>query len=275
MASLLEFRTISYRYPRQEGYAVRDLTFAVQPGEFLGILGADHAGKTTLARLSNGGLRPTHGQVRNAAVTTPTSEQTTPRQLHVGVVFADPENQIVGATVEEDIAFGLGNLGLASDVMRSRIDTYLERVGLSHAVYRAPHHLSGGEQQKLCLAGILAMEPACVVLDEPLTFLDSASRREMLALIAEFHAGGTTMVYLSSDPEELRYATRILVLRSGRLIAECAFADLWTNEILLERAGILPSDMMRFYALLRRHGYSLSPTSLTPEAVAHDLCSPS
>ncbi len=271
MSPFLEFCNVSYAYPFQDGYAVRNICFSVSRGEFFGILGADDAGKSTIAKLTNGILWPSQGQVIVAGSVVEQNESLYVLRQKVGVVFADPENQIVGTTVEEDVAFGLGNLCIPPHEMRKRVDTYLERVGLLQYVTRAPHELSGGEQQKLCMAGVLAMEPECLVFDDPLTFLDSTSQRDILELLVELNTRGMTIIYLTSNPEELLRTDRIVVLRDGEIFTECSTTTLWNDLTILEKAGIAPSDMMLFRNTLQKQGYPIREDSWTPEAIVHDL----
>ncbi|MBD3305154.1 ATP-binding cassette domain-containing protein, partial [candidate division KSB3 bacterium] len=221
---------------------------------------------TTIAKLMNRLLSPSKGQVLF-----PERQANSLAAFPVGVVFADPETQIVGTTVEEDVAFGLGNLQVPSSEMRIRVDRALERVGLRNSVRRSPHELSGGEQQKLCIASILAMEPVCLVLDEPFTFLDRTSRQELLNVLLDLHAEGQTIIALSSDPEDLVAAQRILVLRQGMLLTECSPQTLWKTPGILRQSGIRPPDLLRFRLALCQQGYSLREDSLTPEAIADEI----
>jgi len=271
MSVFLEFRDVSYAYPQQKGHAARDICFSVNRGEFLGILGADDTGKSTITKLTNGILLPSQGQVVVAGSVIEHNETLYTLRQKVGVVFADPENQIVGTTVEEDVAFGLGNLCVPSHEMRKRVDTYLGRVGLLEYAIRSPYELSGGEQQKLCIAGVLAMEPECLILDDPLTFLDSTSQWDILELIFELNSSGMTVIYLTSDPEELIRADRIIVLQDGTIFTECPPTTLWNDLTILEQAGISPSDMMIFRDTLRKRGYPIRDDSLTPEEIVRQL----
>ena len=271
MSVFLEFRDVSYTYPHQDGYAVRNMSFLIKRGEFLGILGADDTGKSTITKLANGILLPLQGQVFVSGLAVERNDSLYALRQKVGVVFADPENQIVGTTVEEDVAFGLGNLCVPSDEMRKRVDTYLERVGLLKYANRSPYKLSGGEQQKLCIAGVLAMEPECLILDDPLTFLDSISQRAILDLVVELNNSGMTVIYLTSDPEELIRADRIIVLKDGTVLTECPTTTLWNDLTILEQAGIAPSDMMLFRERLREHGYPIQDDSRTPEEIIRQL----
>jgi energy-coupling factor transport system ATP-binding protein len=278
MGLFLQFQHVSYRYPGQDHDAVRDLSFSVNQGDFFGILGADDSGKTTIAKLISGIHRSSQGQITLAqpqsidesCLQDPESE--TELCQRIGVVFSDPENQIVGTTVEEDVAFGLGNLQIASNEIRKRVDSYLKRFGLWHYAKQPADHLSGGEQQKLCLAGILAMEPECLVLDEPLSFLDNKSRAELLELLKEMNESeGKTIIYLTSDPEELLSADRIAILQQGSIFTQCAPNVLWDTPGILENTGILPPDMMLFRHALKHRGYPIQQDSLTPEAIVRDI----
>jgi energy-coupling factor transport system ATP-binding protein len=279
MGLFLEFQHVSYRYPGQAQHAVRDLSFSVNQGEFFGILGADDAGKTTIAKLISGIYRTSQGQITLARAQadfpeSPLQEPVSRNNVRqrIGVVFSDPENQIVGTTVAEDVAFGLGNLQIPSNEIRKRVAIYLKRLGLWCYAKQPADQLSGGEQQKLCLAGILAMEPECLVLDEPLSFLDSKSRTELFDLLKDVNvSGGKTVIYLTSDPEELLNAHRIAILHKGTLLTQCALNVFWDTPEILENTGILPPDIMLFRHALRQQGYPIQQDSLTAEAIARDI----
>jgi len=269
MIPTLEFQHVSYRYPTQDTPALREVSFAVTPGELLGILGADESGKTTLARLCTGRVLPSTGAIYAGG----TLLQPPPaaRPTRIGIVFSDPENQIVGTTVEEDLAFGLGNLCVPPDEMRRRVDDYLDRFGLPAYAKRSPRELSGGEQQKLCLAGVLIMQPDCLILDEPLSFLDTKSRGELLRLLLDINRAGMTIVYLTHDLQELDAARRILLLKQGAIVAESDYAALWNAPETLEYAGIAAPELLRFRAQLRQNGSKIRDDSITPDAIANDV----
>ncbi len=277
MQPILQVHQVSYSYPNRNHPALQNLSFSLHRGEFLGILGADESGKTTLAKLINGFIRPSSGSLTfsdpdGERVALDSDKGMKSVREQIGVVFADPENQIVGTTVEEDVAFGPENLRLPPQEIRTRIDHVLKLVGLSHYADRAPHQLSGGEQQKLCIAGIVAMKPDCLVLDEPLTFLDAASREDIFAVLRTLKHADKTIVYLTSDPEELLLADRIIVLRQGTKVCERTLPALWNHPETLRQADILPSDMLLFRHTLRQHGYDISDDSLTPETIHADIC---
>jgi energy-coupling factor transport system ATP-binding protein len=273
MSSFLEFCEVGYVYPQQNGHAVQNLGFSVHRGEFLGILGSDQSGKSTITKLTNGILLPSQGQVKVIGTVVAHDDHLHRIRQKIGVVFSDPENQIVGTTVEEDVAFGLGNLCVPTDEMRRRVTACLDRVGLVKYATRSPRELSSGEQQKLCIAGVLAMQPECLVLDEPLTFLDSQSRQEILDLFVELNANGMTIVYLTSDIEELSHAHRIIVLKDGMIHTQCPPATLWNDPMILAQVGLQPSDLMVFRDTLRKRGYRIQEDSWTPEAIVQNLLS--
>lgn len=268
MTPILEFRQVSYSYPAQNTPALREVSFAVSSGEFLGILGADESGKTTFARLCTGRVPPSTGAIYAGGMSlTPHPAATSVR---IGVVFSDPENQIVGTTVEEDLAFGLSNLCVPPEEMRRRVDEYLDRFELSAYAKRSPRELSGGEQQKLCLAGVLIMLPDCLIVDEPLSFLDASSRGELLRLLLDINRAGMTIVYLTHDLQELNAAQRILLLKQGTIFRETDYVALWNAPELLEQAGIAAPELVRFRLRLREFGCQIRDDSITPDAIAND-----
>jgi energy-coupling factor transport system ATP-binding protein len=248
----LQFDQVNYRYPQQSVPAVHNLCLTIKSGEFIGILGANDSGKTTLVKLCNGLLMPSAGSILLEQKQIGTNIDIQSVRRMVGVVFADPENQIVGDTVEEEVAFGLGNLCVPPAEMRTRIDEVLDALKLRKYALREPHKLSGGEQQKLCLASVLAMQPECLVLDAPMTFLDSASRAEILTFLHKLHAAGQTMLYATTEPEELIGADRILLLHKGTCLDEEKTSVMLSQPGLLEQAGIQPSHLKLLEYLLTK-----------------------
>ena len=278
MSLFLECRHLCYRYPGQAQDLLSDISFSVERGDFVGILGAEDSGKTTLARLLKGLLLPTAGNVCLGKTARPVlseeiqSQELTQYRHAFGAVFSDPEHQIVGTSVEEDVAFGLGNLQIPSSKIRQKTDRILGQLDLAHYAKRPPHKLSGGEQQKLCVASILAMEPECLIFDEPLSFLDRKSRRELLQLFRELNQQGKSVIYLTSDPEELLSANRILLLLKGCIVKESTIRQLWQQPTLLEEIDIVPPDFMLLRDELLRSGYTIRSDSFSPEALVKDIC---
>jgi energy-coupling factor transporter ATPase len=218
--TLIEVSGVTFAYPLPGGgrtIALSDVSLEVREGEFLAIIGHNGSGKSTLAKLFNGLLIPGRGEVTVAGMSTrDASLQREIRQV-VGVVFQDPEDQIVATLVEEDVAFGPENLGLTRDEVHRRVEASLEAVELQQLRLRAPHQLSGGQKQRVAIAGVLAMRPRCIVLDESTAMLDPEGRREVLAAARRLHQAGTTIVLVTHFMSEAALAERIVVLSEGRV----------------------------------------------------------
>jgi energy-coupling factor transport system ATP-binding protein len=242
LALMLSFEQVSYRYPGAADPALADLTFSVAPGEHVVLLGSNGSGKSTLARLANGLLLPEAGTVRANEVST--SEKATIRELRsqVGVVAQDPDNQIVSTTVLDEVAFGPENLGLEREAIIERVTGALSMLGLSGFEERDPNTLSGGEKQRLVIAGILAMNPTYFVLDEPTSMLDEVGRTEVRNTIKGLHSRGHGILHITHDLRFANDATRVLVLQEGKLVFAGHPHALLSNEKLLVSFGLKVAD---------------------------------
>ena len=241
--------------------ALDGVSFGVHAGEYVGIVGPNGGGKSTLVRLLNGLLRADSGRVRVAGLD-PAAEPFEVRE-RLGVLFQNPENGLVAPFVEDDVAFGLENLGVPRDQMRERAAEAIRAVGLAGFERREPHTLSGGEKQRVALAGLLAVEPEILVLDEPTSMLDAAGRREVLERI---HAlkGDRTVLHVTHHLEEVLDADRVLVLNAGRLVADVAPERLISDAVLLRENRLILPIMLRLALEL-----GLSPAKpRTPEDLA-------
>jgi len=229
---------ISFSYPGSERPALSDISLHVRPGEYVGVAGPNGGGKSTLVRLLNGLLRPDSGGVRVSG-RDPATEPFEVRK-HLGVLFQNPENGLVAPFVEDDIAFGLENLGVPREEMRDRVAGAVRAVGLEGYERREPSTLSGGEKQRVALAGLLAVDPEILVLDEPTSMLDAAGRREVLEYLGALPAE-KTILHVTHHLEELLDADRILLLNDGDLVAdetpERFFSD---ADLLRENRLVLP-----------------------------------
>ncbi len=208
---------LDFSYPGAENPALSDVSFELGPGEYVGVVGPNGGGKSTLVRLLNGLLRPSSGRIRVYGHD-PATEPFKVRR-HLGVLFQNPENGLVAPFVEDDVAFGLENLGVPRGQMKIRVARAIRAVGLEGYERREPHTLSGGEKQRVALAGLLAVEPEILVLDEPTSMLDAAGRREVLGYL-EALRGEKTVLHVTHHLEELLNADRILVLNGGELAAD-------------------------------------------------------
>jgi energy-coupling factor transport system ATP-binding protein len=235
---MLSFEQVSYRYSGAADFALTDVTFTVMPGEHVVLLGSNGSGKSTLARLANGLLLPETGVVRVGDLQT--DDRKTIRELRsqVGVISQDPDNQIVSTSVLDEVAFGPENLGLARDEILSRATYALKSLGLTGFEDRDPNTLSGGEKQRLVVAGILAMNPAFLVLDEPTSMLDGTGRAEVRNTINTLHGLGHGILHITHDLSFAREANKVLVLNEGRLVFSGSPDALLGNEKLLIAYGL-------------------------------------
>jgi energy-coupling factor transport system ATP-binding protein len=229
---------LNFSYPGSEEPALSEISFGLRPGEYVGVVGPNGGGKSTLVRLLNGLLRPDSGSVRVLGHD-PATEPFEVRK-HLGVLFQNPENGLVAPFVEDDVAFGLENLGVPREEMRERVAQAIRAVGLEGYERREPHTLSGGEKQRVALAGLLAVEPEILVLDEPTSMLDAAGRREVLEHL-EVLRSRMTVLHVTHHLEELLNADRVLVLNGGELVADESPERLLADpDLLRDNRLILP-----------------------------------
>jgi len=229
---------LTFSYAGSKERALSGISFELRPGEYVGLVGPNGGGKSTLVRLLNGLLRPESGSVRVSGHD-PATEPFEVRK-HLGVLFQNPENGLVAPFVEDDVAFGLENLGVPREEMRARVAQAIRGVGLEGYERREPHTLSGGEKQRVALAGLLAVEPEVLVLDEPTSMLDAAGRREVLEHL-EVLRSRKTVLHVTHHLEELLNADRVLVLNGGDLVADESPERLLSDpDLLRENRLILP-----------------------------------
>jgi energy-coupling factor transport system ATP-binding protein len=229
---------LTFSYPGSEEPALSEISFELCPGAYVGVVGPNGGGKSTLVRLLNGLLRPDSGRVRVSGHD-PATEPFEVRK-HLGVLFQNPENGLVAPFVEDDVAFGLENLGVPREEMRERVAQAIRAVGLEGYERREPHTLSGGEKQRVALAGLLAVEPEILVLDEPTSMLDAAGRREVLERLEGLRSR-KTVLHVTHHLEELLNADRVLVLNGGQVVAHESPERLFSDpDLLRENRLILP-----------------------------------
>jgi energy-coupling factor transport system ATP-binding protein len=229
---------LNFSYPGSEEPALSEISFGLRPGEYVGVVGPNGGGKSTLVRLLNGLLRPDSGSVRVLGHD-PATEPFEVRK-HLGVLFQNPENGLVAPFVEDDVAFGLENLGVPREEMRERVAQAIRAVGLEGYERREPHTLSGGEKQRVALAGLLAVEPEILVLDEPTSMLDAAGRRDVLEHLDVLRSR-KTVLHVTHHLEELLNADRVLVLNAGELVADESPERLLADpDLLRDNRLILP-----------------------------------
>ena len=269
---IISLRDVAYSYPHAGGAPALDsVSLDIAAGEFVAVAGVNGSGKSTLARLLNGLLLPARGKVLIDGADTAAAENLERIRETVGMVFQDPESQIVAGTVGDDIAFGLENLALAPDEIERRLQRVAARFGLEALLEREPHWLSGGQKQRTVLAGVVAMAPRVLVLDEPTAMLDPRSQKEFLALVRDLWQEGTTVLYISHDMEEIAAAPRMLALAGGRPVYDGSPRNFFSSGRLLEVAGLAPPLAMRLSHELAAAGHKLVP-ALTLRELVEQIC---
>jgi energy-coupling factor transporter ATPase len=214
---MIKVESVSYIYDTQGKAALKNVSFQIDEGAYIGLIGPNGCGKTTLLKHLNALLLPAEGNVSVDGFDTKDSRAVQEIRQRVGMIFQNPENQIVGMSVEEDVAFGPGNLNLSSNEIRHRVQSALTTVGLEAYAKRAPHTLSGGEKQLVAIAGVLAMNPSYIALDEPTSFLDPSGREKVLDVIRTLNEQGITMIHVTHNMDEIIHADQIIVLEGGEI----------------------------------------------------------
>ena len=269
MTTAIEVSRLRYAYDAQDGgetHIVFDgLDLSVRQGSFVAILGHNGCGKSTLAKHFNAVLLPSGGSVHVYGMDTKDEEQLLAIRQHVGMVFQNPDNQIVSNVVEEDVAFAPENLGVPSEEIRRRVDDALRAVGMYEYRTYAPQLLSGGQKQRVAIAGVLAMQPQCVVLDEPTAMLDPQGRREVLDTIERLNREkGITVILITHHMDEAVRAGRVIAMSEGKIIADGTPQQVFAQEKLLRSVGLDVPQTEQLLLALRARGVDIPTDALTP-----------
>ena len=273
---IISVEHLAYTYPGLEGEAgvvvFEDMNLTVEAGTFVAVLGTNGCGKSTLAKHFNSILLPTGGKVMVSGIDTANEERILQVRRNVGMVFQNPDNQIVANVVEEDVAFGPENLGIASPEIRHRVDKALKQVGMYEYREHAPHLLSGGQKQRIAIAGVIAMEPKCIVLDEPTAMLDPRGRREVIETIGRLNREkGITVVLITHHMDEAAKADRVVVLHKGRVAADGSPKEVFSQVELLHSIGLAAPESVELCLELNKQGFCLPLDKLDPEECAQTL----
>ncbi len=245
---------------------LKDLNLQIGQGEFVAVLGHNGSGKSTLAKHFNAVLLPTTGKVFVNGIDTSDEEKLFEIRQHVGMVFQNPDNQIVATIVEEDVAFALENLGVEPQEIRRRVDEALKQVDMYDYREHAPHQLSGGQKQRVAIAGILAMRPDCIVLDEPTAMLDPKGRREVLKTIRELNRDfGTTVVLITHYMDEAVKADRVVVMDDGKILLDGTPKEVFPQVELLKSVGLDVPQVTELIYELKKEGLDLPDDVLTED----------
>ena len=276
MSEIISVEHLAYTYPGVEdipGIPVfEDMNLKIQEGSFVAILGTNGCGKSTLAKHFNSILLPTGGKVYVCGIDTSNEDRIMTVRHNVGMVFQNPDNQIVANVVEEDVAFGPENLGIAGPEIRHRVDNALKQVGMYEYREHAPHLLSGGQKQRIAIAGIIAMEPKCIVLDEPTAMLDPRGRKEVIDTVSRLNREKRiTVVLITHHMDEAAKADRVVVLNKGKVAADGTPREVFSQVELLHDIGLASPETVELCWELNRQGCHLPLDALEPEECAQAL----
>ena len=276
MERIIETRDLRFSYVTAEGVSpivLDGVDLEVTAGSFVAVLGHNGSGKSTLAKHMNAVLLPTGGKVYVDGMDTWDEEVLLEIRRRVGMVFQNPDNQIVANVVEEDVAFAPENLGVPSEEIRRRVDDALKAVGMYEYREHAPHLLSGGQKQRIAIAGVLAMAPRCIVLDEPTAMLDPVGRREVLETIKALNrTSGVTVVLITHHMDEAAQADRLVVMSKGRIVADGPPKKVFADVEGLKAVGLTVPETVELCWELRQDGLDLPLDALTDEECAQALC---
>ena len=277
MSHAIQVENLTYAYPAMDGKAeipvFEEFNLTVEEGSFVAVLGRNGCGKSTLARHFNAIHLPLGGTVWVNGMDTRMEENLIPIRRTVGMVFQNPDNQIVANVVEEDVAFAPENLGVAPEEIRRRVDESLRQVGMYEYREHAPHLLSGGQKQRVAIAGVIAMRPRCIVLDEPTAMLDPRGRREVMEIVANLNeTAGITVILITHHMDEAALAQRVVVLDGGKVAADGAPQAVFSQVELLHRLGLTAPETVELCWQLNQAGYDLPLTAISMEDCAQALC---
>jgi len=276
LSEIIKVEHLNFAYPGVDdtpGVAVfTDLDLTVEEGTFVAILGTNGCGKSTLAKHFNSILLPSGGKVWVCGVDTSNEDRIMVVRRNVGMVFQNPDNQIVANVVEEDVAFGPENLGIASPEIRNRVDKALKQVGMYDYREHAPHLLSGGQKQRIAIAGVIAMEPKCIVLDEPTAMLDPKGRREVIETIGRLNKEKKiTVILITHHMDEAAKADRVVVIHRGDIRADGAPKDVFSDIEYMHELGLAAPETVELCHELNQLGYDLPLDLLESEDCAQAL----
>ena len=270
--NIISFKNVHYTYPGDDSESLCGLNLDIAEGSFVAVLGHNGSGKSTLAKHMNAILVPDEGQVLINGIDTADEERLIDVRRNVGMVFQNPDNQIVANVVEDDVAFAPENLGVAPEEIRKRVDEALRQVEMYDFRLHAPHLLSGGQKQRVAIAGVIAMQPRIIVLDEPTAMLDPQGRAEVISTITRLcREKGMTVVLITHHMDECIGADRLVVMSNGSMIADGTPLEVFSNVELMEREGLSVPVTMRLIHELRAAGWTLPEDELCVDDCANEL----
>ena len=270
--SIIKFENVHYTYPGDQLESLCGVSLEIEEGSFVAVLGHNGSGKSTLAKHMNAILTPTEGKVTVCGIDSADEERLIQLRRNVGMVFQNPDNQIVANVVEDDVAFAPENLGVEPKEIRRRVDEALKLVGMYDKRQHAPHLLSGGQKQRVAIAGVIAMEPKIIVLDEPTAMLDPIGREEVISTITRLcREKGMTVVLITHHMDECVGADRLIVMSNGSIVADGLPAEVFADIDLMEREGLAVPETTRLLYDLKQRGMDLPLTALDVDACAKEI----
>ena len=270
--NIIEFKNVHYLYSDYEEETIKGIDLCIEKGSFTVVLGRNGSGKSTLAKLTNAILIPTEGEVLINGISTADESKLIDIRSEVGLVFQNPDNQIVANVVEEDVAFAPENLGVPSEEIRDRVTGSLKQVGMYELRKHAPHLLSGGQKQRIAIAGVLAMQPEIIVLDEPTAMLDPQGREDVVNAVTKLcREKGFTVLMITHHMEECIGADRLIVMSDGLIAADGTPASVFSDVEKMESLGLDVPETVRILYDLKKEGFDLPLTSLSTEECAEAI----
>ena len=270
--AIIDTRDLSFRYDEQSGLALDGVNLSIEEGSFTAVLGHNGSGKSTFAKHLNAILLPTGGTVWVGGIDTKEESRLFDIRKTAGMVFQNPDNQIVANVVEEDVAFACENMGLPPAEIRSRVDEALSAVGMTEFARHAPHLLSGGQKQRIAIAGVLAMRPRCIVMDEPTAMLDPSGREEVIAAVRKLNQEtGMTVVLITHHMDEAALADRVIVMKGGKVALDGTPRQVFSQVERMEELSLTAPQTVLLLRELNRDGAGLSLEALSPEECADQI----
>ena len=270
--SIIEFENVHFTYPGDQMESLCGVDLKIEAGSFVAVLGHNGSGKSTLAKHMNGILAPTEGRVLVKGIDSADESRLIELRRNVGMVFQNPDNQIVANVVEEDVAFAPENLGVEPKEIRRRVDEALKLVDMYDKRRHAPHLLSGGQKQRVAIAGVIAMEPEIIVLDEPTAMLDPLGREEVISTVTRLcRDKGMTVVLITHHMDECVGADRLIVMSNGNIAADGRPPEVFADIELMEREGLTVPETTRLLYDLKQRGMDLPLTALDVDSCAKEI----
>jgi energy-coupling factor transport system ATP-binding protein len=270
--SIISFENVHFTYPGDETESLCGVNLEIEEGSFVAVLGHNGSGKSTLAKHMNAILVPSQGKVTVCGIDSADENKLLELRRNVGMVFQNPDNQIVANVVEDDVAFAPENLGVEPKEIRRRVDDALKLVGMYDRRSHAPHLLSGGQKQRVAIAGVIAMQPKIIVLDEPTAMLDPIGREEVISTVTKLcREKGMTVVLITHHMDECVGADRLVVMSNGKIVADGIPAEVFTNIELMESEGLTVPETTKLLYDLKQQGYDLNLTALSVEDCAAEI----